>query len=200
MRILRLTPMHKALRELERRGCGLGEREALEVFGGYGDFHTKDYASRVGGLTIWELKPECEQSLRRRFPEAKILITDTFEEICRTSARFGLIVVDNPGCVFGAHCEHFDLLPDLFRVASDDCVMILNVIPSTKGHKNQSQKQLEKRSKFYNYTPEDVPFSKMIEIYSQHCASGLFDLEWHFFLRRKLVWYMVLKLKRFNCH
>lgn len=204
VRVLRsrlgITPMHKVVTELTRRNVGLRDREALEVFGGYGDFHTRDYASRVKHLTVWELRPECEEALRSRFPDARVLITDTYCEIKRTTSKFGLIIVDNPACAFGGHCEHFDLLPDLFKVASDDCIMILNVLPRTKNHENLSENQLAKRSQFYiTSAPENVEFGNMVQVYAQHCVQNHFALEWHFFQRRGLVWYMVLKLMKSNC-
>jgi hypothetical protein len=38
-------------------------------------------------------------------------------------------VVDNPISTFDIYCEHFDLFPDIFKVAQDEIILIFNVIP-----------------------------------------------------------------------
>src|SRR5262245_16345592 len=54
-RQLSLTPMKQVFRELKRRGLSPQDFNALEIFGGSGDFHLKDYASLVSALEVWEI-------------------------------------------------------------------------------------------------------------------------------------------------
>ncbi|MGH7855871.1 MAG: hypothetical protein ACREQY_00965, partial [Candidatus Binatia bacterium] len=202
------SPMKRVFRELERRGIRPDELATLEVFGGAGDWHAIDYVGAVRWLEVWEIKPEFERSLRRNLPGAEIRITNSFEEMKRTPRRYDLIVVDNPASTFGAdrsrpgslaaqgegvdeHCEHFDLFPDVLRLATRSAVLILNVIPhvtkdARKAHPYVfNPRQLAWRSRLYGTpNPERVPFGRMLSTYERLLAAEGFALEWHFFERR----------------
>jgi len=84
------------VRELGRRGVDITQRSALEMFGGDGNLHTKDWARGVGNLEIWEFQPEHESALRRNFPQADVRIVDTYAEIRRTKRHYDVIFSDNP--------------------------------------------------------------------------------------------------------
>lgn len=205
-RKLRLSPTQQLFRELERRGVKLGELSALEVFGGNGDMHTKDYAARVASLEVWEVDTAKEQRLRRNLPMAELKITDAFTEIKTVSGRYDLIVIDNPEKMYGNHAEHFEIFPEVFRVALDSSVIITTVIPgfSDPDGENRSrlfsEAHLARRRAFYQTSrPEKVSFGEMIAAYQSRINDQGFDLEWHFFRQRTLdarLHYLVLKIKR----
>jgi hypothetical protein len=52
-RELGVSPMRRLLRQIAAHDVKLSHRDALEVFGHTGEFHTLDYASRVRSLEIW---------------------------------------------------------------------------------------------------------------------------------------------------
>lgn len=210
-RALRLSPIQQVCKEARRRGVRLHEARALEVFGLTGELHTLDYAPYVATLQIWEIDPACAAPLRRNLPHACVKIVDTYEEIERTPKRFDLIVVDNPEHVYGPYCEHFELFPRLFRVASDNAIIILNVIPRLDDDVRRDWPylfeeydialHLERRRAFYQTArPDSVSYDEMVAVYRDLARAHGFALEWHFIRRRgsrrDFVYYLALKVQR----
>jgi len=202
-RLLALSPTQKVLRGLLARGVELSSLRALELFGGRGAYHTLDYASRILTLEVWEINPLLESELRRNLPMAKIRIVDCYAEIKQTTGRFDFLVVDNPMSVYDGHCEHFDLFPDLFRVACDETIVLLDVIPSLpQSARNKypyifNEEQRRRRRAFYQTDhPDNVPLESMVAAYRRHAESAGFDLKWSFAVRRHFVHYLALKISR----
>jgi hypothetical protein len=207
-RSLGLSPTQRVFRELERRGVRLKELVALELFAHCGFLHTRDYHPLVARLEAWEIDPRQEAALRRNLPGAVIQITDSYREIKRTPGRYSLIVVDAPGEAHGPngeHWEHFDILPDVFRVATDSAVIIVNVMPGPDGRRAGRRPplaaaHLERRRAFYGTDhPGRIPFEHMIPAYRRLIEANGFELEWYFSRCRTLngrFHYLVLKIKR----
>jgi len=202
-RKLKLSPIQQVFRELKRRNVRLKDLHALEIFGGFGDFHTKDYASQVSTLDVWEIEQKYGRALKRNLPKAEVKITNSYEEIKNTPRKYNLIVVDNPMSNLGDYCEHFDLFPDIFRVAMEQTVLILDVIPeindaTLKKYPYMFNKlQLKCRKSFYKTNhPEKVSFDEMVEVYKNFIITNGFNLEWYFFKKRSFVYYLVLYIKK----
>jgi hypothetical protein len=200
--------MQQVFRELERRGVRVNGLRALEPFAHSGFLHTKDYHRRVASLEAWEIDPRQEASLRRNLPGAEVKITDSYREIKRTPGKYDLIVLDALDGVYGdggQYCEHFEMLPEVFRAAQDSTLLILNVRPGCPNGKPRprlafTETHLEKRRKFYGTDhPGRVPFEDMIPVYRNLIEANGFELQWYFFRRRTLddrVHYLVLKIQR----
>ena len=204
-RYLGLSPMQKILRGLRARGIDLGSLRALELFGGSGGFHTLDYSDEVASLEVWEIDPNLEESLRRNLSEATIRIVNCYDEIKRTPHRFDLVVVDNPMSIYDGHCEHFDLFPDLFRVANDEAILLLDVIPHAPPEVLKkypylfNEEQLQRRRKFYNSaTADNLSLDEIISGYRERTERAGFELEWSFTVRRHFIYYLALKIRRKN--
>lgn len=206
-RTLGLSPMQQVMRELERRGLRLKEMEALEVFAHSGFLHTRDYHPHVARLEAWELDPRQEAALRRNLPGAEVKITDSYEEIRKTPRQYDLILLDAPDSVYGDHgqfCEHFVMLPEVFRVAAAATVLILNVVPgypNGQPHRTQfTENHLAYRRQFYGTDhPAWLPITDMIPVYRRQIEAHGFELEWYFSLprtRKDRVHYLVLKIKK----
>jgi hypothetical protein len=202
-RRLGLSPMQRLLRRLRRQGVELGSLNGIELFSGSGKRHTLDYASRIGRLEAWEIDPTCEAMLRRNVPNAAIRIVDTYQEIRRTSEHFDLIVVDNPATMHGGHFEHFDLFPDLFRLAGDSAVVLINVIPRiaantpTKFPNIFDERHLAARRQFYKAEqPENLSWTDIVSAYRQCAQAAGFEWEWSIRVRRHFVYYFAFKIRR----
>ena len=203
-RAVGLTAFSEVRRELRARGVALGESRALDVFGGTGRAQTVEYGDRVAALEIWEINPALEPELQARFTKARIKITDAFMEVMSSPDTFDLIVVDNPNSTFGAHderCEHFDLFPDIFRLARTNAVFILNVFPLVDQDAPKywpgvfNDAQLERRRVFYRTkTPESVPFRSMLETYERLAQSYGFHIAWYFWKRAGLKHLLVFRV------
>ena len=195
-RALGATPIQAVFRKLGRRGVDTSRLSVLEVFGASGDFHTKDYAYKVGRLEVWEINDKLESALRRNLPDAAIKITDSYQEIARTNSRYDMIVIDNPLSFFGPdekYCEHFEMFPAVFRLIDRSCILIVNVIPRLNRYARKkwpymfNPKQLAKRAEFYRTDrPEDVPYEKMTRTYSALAESSGLEMEWIFYERRRI--------------
>jgi hypothetical protein len=198
-RRLRLSPMQKMLRLIKQRGVCAERLNALEVFGSDGQNHTKDIASIVGNLEIWEIRPEYESILRKNFPNARIKITDSYLEIKQTARHYGLLIVDNTSVAYH-HYEHFDLFPDIFRVLTEPAVLILNVIPRIC---QNDPERLRRRQAFYNAVdPANISLTEIEKTYRTLAAENgwltewiLFERRWTLYQRKDIVYYAILKLK-----
>jgi len=198
-----MTPMRRVLGELKRRGIQLRDLQALEIFGASGESHVLDYASKVSRLSVWEINPSYLEALKKRFPKAEVCITDSYAEVKRNCRRYNLIIIDNPLSIGGGHCEHFDLFPDVFRLATDSAILVLNVIPEITNEVLReypyvfNADQLAQRRSFYKtMCPEKVPFHEMTKAYEHLITANRFVLEWHFFEKRNFVFYLVMKINK----
>ena len=86
---------------------------------------TQQYAGRVASLDIWENDPRLRPALLNRFPNAEVRITDSYEEVRRTSKRYDFVMIDNS--IWAE--EHFPLFPAVFNVVSEKATMAIRVIP-----------------------------------------------------------------------
>jgi hypothetical protein len=207
-RNLGASPMRRLCRQLQGRGVDLGRLRALEVFGDDGTRHTLDYAPMVASLDLWEIRSDREVVLRKNFPGAGIKIVDSFEEVKRTPNRYDLVVVDNwVGSVYDGHYEHFELFPDIFRVITDDGILVINVVPRmdeevkrrfpTAFKPSTVAEHLERRRDFYSTDhPEAVSSEEMLAVYRRLAAENGFDIEWSALQPRLYHCYLALKLHR----
>jgi hypothetical protein len=207
-RSLGLSPTQQIFRELAQRGVRLNELHALELFAHSGFLHTKDYLPQVASLEAWEIDPRYEKPLRHNLPRAEVKITDSYREIRRTPRKYSLIVVDAPDCVHGdtkQYCEHFGILPEVFRVAQDSTVLILNVMPGCSNGKPPRRSwftaaHLEQRRRFYGTDhPEKLSVEAMVRVYRKGIEANGFELEWFFSRPRTRdgrLHYLALKINR----
>jgi len=200
-RTLRVTPMHVVLRRLRRYGVRPETLSALEVFGCDGEHHTRELASVVAKLEIWEFGSQWEPILKRRFPRAKIRITDSYAEMETTPHRYDLVVIDNSESGFPNHYEHFDLFPSIFRALANPAVIIVNLMPRAE---LGDQARLEHRRAFYKTAhPTNIPLDDMARTYRGHAAQHGWTVPWIFYqwrLRFSLwsppLYYAVMRLER----
>lgn len=195
--------MQRVLRGLEARDIDLASLHALELFGGTGAFHTIDFATRVKRLEVWEVDPKLQAKLERNLPGAVVRIVDSYAELKRTGEHFNLIVVDNPMSIFSGRCEHFDLFPDLFRVAADEAILVLDVIPSLPSsarHKYPylfNEEQCVRRREFYHTEDADnLSWGQIVPAYRVRTEKAGFVLQWSFSTRRHFIYYLALKISR----
>ena len=202
---LKLSPMNTVIREIARRGVTVSGLNSLEVFGYTGEHHTLCYFRRVANLEIWEIDGRHEAKLKKNLPGARSKITDSYAEIKTTEGRYDLIVIDNLPTTFGdSHCEHFDLLPDVYRVAKDPVIIIMNVVPFINEAVRRKYpwiggaRHLQARAQFYETDrPEEITPAEMVARYEEISREHGFGVEWSFFQRRDAaISYLTLKLRR----
>jgi hypothetical protein len=131
-RFLGMRPLQKVIKRIENCNHVLANMVALEVFGGVGDGHLRDYASLVQSLTIWEIDQRACDILAKRFPPAEVKCVDSYDEVAKCSTCFDLVVVDSPMQEEGGHFEHFDLLPRVGNILNANAVLVISVLPVLK--------------------------------------------------------------------
>jgi hypothetical protein len=195
--------MQSVMGELTRRGVRVADLRALECFAFDGHMHTMDYAPLVRALEVWEINPVHEAVLRRTFPRAVVHTTDTYRQVEKCTDRFSLIVVDNSP-VHGDHTEHFDLFPKIFRLAADECCLVLDIIPELNDSVRSAypemlrESALRARKAFYGVDdPEHMNVGRMEEVYAAMAARAGFSVSWSFRKKRNnIITYLVLALTR----
>jgi hypothetical protein len=210
------SPIERVLEKIEKRDVHLKTLDALEVFGRDGKWQATCYGPLVNSLEIWEIQEKYREALKTNLPGAEVKITDSFQEIRRTTKKYSLVVIDNsmgtylddpiPGGVVTTYCEHFELFPDVFQVLKDSAILIVNVIPWANVASREkypdlfNKTQLERRAQFYNTTsPDDISLEKLEETYQQLAKQNGFNLDWSFSEQRGgtgIVYYLVLKISR----
>ncbi len=200
------TPIEIVFKRLRKQNLLPGEElHALEVFGGKGDWVAKFYYKNVSTLDVWEIAPEYENTLRQNLPKAEVKITDSYQEIKTTSKKYNLIVVDSPFALHGQHCEHFDLFPDIFRIAMDSAILILQVhtrVSDTALRQYPylfSEEHLARRASFYKTGhPERLSFDELVSRYRDIAVSNGFFVDWHFFQERRwsTFYFLVLGIRK----
>ena len=204
-----LSPIQAICRDIERQGFPLATACALEVFGGDGSLHTRYYASRVRSLEVWEHDPRQADALHRNLPNAKIKIVDSYAEIDRTAERFDFVWVDNPEMMHGPYCEHFDLLPRVFRILADQAVIVFVVIPRLDAPMerrypylwdprfNDITVHLARRARFYGTnTPEHVPLPRMLSVYMRLAQEQGYEILWTMTRHISFFGYLALGMRR----
>ncbi len=179
----------------------LERADAIELFAREGSWHTITYAPYVKSLEAWEINPDFYKGLRRNLQRAKIKIVDTFKEIKDVSRKYDLIVIDNSNSTYGEnnkYCEHFDLLPDVFNIANDNCVIILNVNVEPYDFKEGSLWWTRRKEYYKTNHPEKLELNLVAQHYAEICKENNIKLKRSFFQQRKpsYMYYFVMQIGR----
>lgn len=185
-RKLRLTPMVRLLKEIERRGVNLSGLNALEVFSGNGRSYMVDYSPFVKSVEAWEIDPTLAPILRENIPTATVKTVDSFMEMRLTQNKYDLIFLDPPYKMFGGHCEHFDAFPSVFRILNTFSMLVLsNVRLKIVQPEYYSGEHLEKRQRFYSVDdPKNITVQEMLTAYEALTLKNGFFIKWSFLMDR----------------
>ena len=198
LRPQRKNAFERVLEQLAYRDIPLAELDALEMFGGRGDFVTKYYADKVRSLEIWEIRSELEPTLRRGFPDATVKITDAFEEIHTTTQRFSLVVMDDPVFVVmqRMHYEHFDLFPHVFRILQPRAILALNIVfDYTKARERCDNYYHHQQARAQFYGTQQPDELTMLNTYRMLAEQQGYALDWYLLQRRTdIIQWLILKL------
>jgi hypothetical protein len=199
---LRLYPVYRVIDNINRQ-FPLKGSEALEAFAYTGAWQTRAFKKYPFYLEAWEIDPACDSELRKNLPGATVRITNSFEEVLRCEKKFDFINVDTHQGLFGNYCENFEFFPLLFRIAKDELVVNLNVIPFVTPKWLQkypdlfSPEHLRRRGEFYKTEfPRQVSLEQMLSAYGEIASEHGYNIIWHYYRQRTLTWYLALHLKK----
>jgi spermidine synthase len=145
--------MKKILQILRRKSLDVSKMRALEPFAKDGGWQTWAYADSVKTLDAWEIDPQYKKILKKKFPQAKVKITDSIQEFKKRNhfGKYDFIVIDNPMNCFGRkeeYCEHFNLVPAISRLLDEEGILIFNVNKCPYNYKN-NLKMKQRREEYY---------------------------------------------------
>jgi hypothetical protein len=198
-------PIHVVIDFLKKKNV-INETITLEAFANTGEHQAPAYYKYAKYFEAWEISPEHEKDLRINLPNAVIKITDTFEEVKKCDKKFNFIIMDAHMGIFGdknQYCEHFEILPQIFRLCMDECTLLFNVMPYCEEEWKEKystvfrEDHLKRRQAFYNCKdPNNVPYEEMTTFYTALCKQHGFQVEWVFYHQRHLLHYCALRIKK----
>ncbi len=181
----------------------LRKLSVLDLFARAGDWHTQQYAGLIGRLELWEIAPEYEVQLRRRYPKASIRIVDSYKRLATGEPSvFDIIFSDNPASKHGVHFEHFDIFPSVFNWLADHGFIVLSLILNTDERFRQvffgfGKEDAEARRRFYKTEAEEhLDLQHAISIYREHCESSGFSLKRTYYRQDGFITYLLLDVER----
>jgi hypothetical protein len=198
-------PIYKVVDYLKEKNV-LENTITLEAFANTGEHQAPAYYKYAKYFEAWEISPEYEKDLRMNLPNAVVKITNTFDEVKISEKRFNFIVMDAHMGVFGdknQYCEHFEILPEIFRLCMDECTLLFNVMPYCEEKWKEKYStvfrtdHLERRKKFYHCEdPNHVSYEEMRTFYTAMCRQNGFNVEWIFYHQRHLLHYCAIRMKK----
>jgi 16S rRNA G966 N2-methylase RsmD len=177
-------------------------KTVLEAFANTGEHQAPAYYKYASYFEAWEIDEKFKSSLTKNLPNATVKITNSMQEILVTDKKFDVIVLDAHMGMFGnGYCEHFNILPNVFRGANDDVVVILNVMPyaEEKWRKKYetvfSKEHLKMRKEFYGdaFDVNHCSYDEMISFYKEYFLSKNYQVTDYFFHQRHLLHYLAIK-------
>lgn len=193
--------------KLKEKDIGLSNKHALEVFAREGDWQTTVYANKVKTLEAWETNPKFEEGLRRNLPMAKIRIIDSIKELQSNKdfQKYDFVVIDNPQGCFGSgeqYCEHFDVIKNIYKVLSDEAIVIFNINKEPYDFDKFSAWQ-RRRSEFYGVEDtSNLEIDFLLQFYKNFFSKSGYDTDFCFNVCREkyknedYLHYFVFSLKK----
>lgn len=164
---------------------GISMRSGIEFFCGDGSIYSDLLASRLCLMTGLDVDQEKGRKLKEKIPWFNFIAVNSIEYAKEYQGMpYDIISFDNPLCIYGKYCEHFEILPYAYKfVHKDDKSLIVFDIVHTP----------------YNITsPENCEWIKRrMDYYG--ITSGNLDLEYaKLFYTKKFV-QQGLKVFHINC-
>jgi len=204
------TPLDTVISILKSKNLLPHSIRALEPFGMYGLWVTKDYADLCESLEFWELDPTYAKFAKAVLRSSRVSVNtgDSIEacKIAYKNAPFNFIVIDNPARSFGPYCEHFDLWPNILKYADSQCSIILNVCVAPQDYcakfsEEPMPKEWKLRRKHFYGSHVDEESSQLevndaIKFYHQSLPNGFVVRETFFIPRNEMIGFLVLTVER----
>ena len=130
------------------------ECNAIDIFAREGDWISHIIYPKVNSLEAWEINPDYIQELQKNLPSAIVHCRDSIKFIKENIDynRFDIVLIDNGLNCYGEnreYCEHFDVLPHINNICSEESFVIFNVVRKPFNYEKFPDWQI-RRNNFYN--------------------------------------------------
>ena len=160
------TPMEQVMkylrysRLLPAKGC-----TALEMFGMFGLWHTKDYVKVVEHIDFFEIDKNIIKYAKKSFRKENMdfYCADSIEYIKNTNKKYDLVIADQPDCLdlYEKETGIPTFLEYMFRVSKENSILVFNIrtkcLPKSKKIKE----------KIYAIATREIKEMKMAQQHSQ---------------------------------
>jgi len=188
------TPMDYILQTLEPLDLLPANAVAVDLFGMYGLWTTRDIYPYCRRIELWEIDPVYARWAKRFLADAAVFCGDSIKAMSegRLSQQFyDFILIDNPLGCFDKYCEHFEALPLAMKYIHRT-VMVLNVIPSVKPVLNNYQRSdqyindwiLRRRLFYQKDNAENITVSEILIFYRNYFETNGFVVKFLSFVPR----------------
>lgn len=194
--------MTKLCHDLIKSGFDLSQKDALEMFGRKGDWHTVDYSRMVKSLEVWEIDAQYNDDLRKNLPLAVIKNVDSieFSRAPENRGRFDFIVIDNPMSNYGPngkYSEHFDVIESACAMVRHNGVLVFNVNVQPYDYDNHPAWK-KRREKFYGKADAScLSLDELVDFYAELFASSqLRVVHTVHYERNDFLYYLMFRLQK----
>ena len=95
---------------------GIPLDSGIEFFCGDGSIYSRALTNKINSMTGLDIDQEKGYKLKRNLLNFKFISADSIEYAHNyEGVSYDVISFDNPLCVYGRYCEHFDILPYAYK-------------------------------------------------------------------------------------
>ena len=127
------TPMQQVFFQLQYKGYwnSGSDKKALEMFGMFGLWHTRDYIKQVGQIDFFEIDEKIIHYAKKALKEkVNFYCADSIKYIGETKKKYNLVVADTPYCFTDGFDPNTGIPPfmkDMLCTMSSGGVIIMNL-------------------------------------------------------------------------
>ncbi len=143
--------------------------KGIELFCGDGSIYTITLAKHIDTMLGIDISEEKGKELIKKDNKFTFICADAIEYAKDYSLEtYDLISVDNPLCVFGKYCEHFDVFPYIHNFVHPYKKTLLAFDIVHTPYDKDSLKNIEwinRRNRYYNITNADLELNYAVDFY-----------------------------------
>lgn len=146
-------------------------KKGIELFCGDGSIYTLALAKYIDAMLGIDINENKGKELIRKSNKFTFVCADAIEYTKNSIYEtYDLISIDNPLCVFGKYCEHFDILPYIHNFVHPFKKSLLAFDIVHTPYDKDSLKNIEwinRRNKYYNITNATLELNYAIDFYTK---------------------------------
>lgn len=166
-------------------------KKGIELFCGDGSIYSLALATYIDTMIGIDISEEKGQLLTKKNDKFRFICTDAIEYAKNDALEtYDLISIDNPLCVYGKYCEHFDVFPFIHNLVHpcENTLLAFDIVHTPYDKNSQKNIEwIERRKKYYNIKNGDLDLSYAIDFYTQMLENqGLKVIEMQYVCREKV--------------
>ena len=158
---------------LYNSGINLKESGVLDLFAGDGSFRSHKITREARIVDAVDRSKTKLDTYKKGMTNVVTHPEDAIEFVnkaCIANTDFykwEVILIDNPGRIFGDYCEHFDLFPQVLQLLSQNnpSALVFNVLPNANKRLGSVNKHRGIRKEFYQSSKEYLEEEFLTQFY-----------------------------------